>query len=141
MWDSVRLGAGAVPIKTAYGWLEIYHGVNPEQGYCLGAVLMDLRDPSQILARSNMPFLIPEAEYERTGFYHNVVFTCGAVVTKVADEDIVRIYYGAADQYTCRADIELEDILDSLHAPALAPAAAPEISALPGPTALSCPIE
>jgi predicted GH43/DUF377 family glycosyl hydrolase len=119
MWDSMRLGAGAVPIKTDYGWLEIYHGVNPEQGYCLGAVLLDLEDPTQILARSSIPFLIPETEYERVGFYGNVVFTCGAVATQVENAAVVRIYYGAADQYTCRADIALEDILDSLHAPAL----------------------
>lgn len=45
MWDSLRIGAGAVPIKTEQGWLEIYHGVNPEQGYCPGAVLMDAGDP------------------------------------------------------------------------------------------------
>ncbi|MHB9134055.1 MAG: glycoside hydrolase family 130 protein [Armatimonadota bacterium] len=119
MWDAIRIGAGAVPIKTDYGWLEIYHGVNAEQGYCLGAVLLDLENPAKILARSNIPFLIPETEYERTGFYGNVVFTCGAVVTEVANEKVVRIYYGAADQYTCRADVEMEDILDSLHAPAL----------------------
>lgn len=140
MWDSIRIGAGAVPIKTEYGWLEIYHGVNEQQGYCLGAVLLDLEEPSKILARSNIPFLIPETEYERTGFYGNVVFTCGAVVTEAQDQRIVRIYYGAADQYTCRADIELEDILDSLHAPALFVPVPVDIDEVPVPPGSSCPL-
>jgi predicted GH43/DUF377 family glycosyl hydrolase len=140
MWDSIRIGAGAVPIKTEHGWLEIYHGVNVEQGYCLGAVLMDLDDPCRILARSNVPFLIPETEYERTGFYGNVVFTCGAVVTEVAGSSIVRIYYGAADQYTCRADIDLEDILDSLHAPALSVSAPVDLNQVPYQSGTACPL-
>jgi len=139
MWDSIRIGAGAVPIKTEQGWLEIYHGVNPEQGYCLGAVLLDLHDPSRILARSNVPFLIPETEYERLGFYGNVVFTCGAVVA--ASGDTLQIYYGAADQYTCRADIMLEDILDSLHAPALFVPAPVDIDEVPMPPGTACPLK
>lgn len=141
MWDSIRIGAGAVPIKTPYGWLEIYHGVNEQQGYCLGAVLLDINDPSRILARSNIPFLIPETEYERVGFYGNVVFTCGAVVTEASNASIVSIYYGAADQYTCRADIALEDILDSIHAPALEVPPPVDLNQVPMPTGASCPYE
>jgi len=140
MWDSIRLGAGAIPIKTEYGWLEIYHGVNELQGYCLGAVLLDLNEPSKILARSNIPFLIPETEYERTGFFGNVVFTCGAVITESQDKRIVRIYYGAADQYTCRADIDLEDILDSLHTPALIVPVPVDIDEVPVAPGSSCPL-
>jgi predicted GH43/DUF377 family glycosyl hydrolase len=142
MWDSIRIGAGAVPIKTADGWLEIYHGVNEQLGYCLGAVLLDLHDPSKILARSNVPFLIPETEYERTGFYGNVVFTCGAVVTTHESDPVVHIYYGAADQYTCRADIELEDILDSLHAPVfVATEPQAKLEEVPIQSGIACPLE
>jgi predicted GH43/DUF377 family glycosyl hydrolase len=115
MWDSVRIGAGAIPIRTAAGWLEIYHGVSAELGYCLGAVLLDLEDPSQILARSPIPLLKPETAYERSGFYSNVVFTCGATVSQsLAEGTVVRIYYGAVDETTCRVDIPLEDILTHL---------------------------
>ncbi|MHB9025732.1 MAG: glycoside hydrolase family 130 protein [Armatimonadota bacterium] len=122
MWDSARIGAGAVPIKTPVGWLEIYHGVNAEQGYCLGAVLLDLDDPSRVLARSPLPLLSPETEYERSGFYSNVVFTCGATVTHTpAAGAVVQIYYGAVDETTCRADIPLADILDHLLTPETAP--------------------
>jgi hypothetical protein len=63
------------------------------------------------------------------------------VVTKVGDEPVLRIYYGAADQYTCRADIELEDILDSLHAPALSPPVPVDFNTMPAPTDIACPLE
>lgn len=115
MWDDLRIGAGAVPIRTDAGWLEIYHGVNEKQGYCLGAVLLDLEDPSHIIARSSHPILSPETEYERNGFYHNVVFSCGAIVNRTEnDGKVVQIYYGAVDETTCRVSIPLQDILDTL---------------------------
>ncbi|MHB9025716.1 MAG: glycoside hydrolase family 130 protein, partial [Armatimonadota bacterium] len=114
MWDETRIGAGSVPFKTAEGWLAIYHGVNPEQGYCLGAVLMDLEDPSRVLARSEQPLLVPKESYERLGFYGNVVFTCGSVVR---EDGNVYIYYGAADEHMCCAWIAIDDILASLRPP------------------------
>lgn len=118
MWDSLRIGAGAVPMKTPAGWLEVYHGVNAEHGYCLGAVLLDLDDPSVVIARSADPLLAPETDYERSGFYRNVVFTCGATVTQTpANGDMVQIYYGAVDETTCRVDIPLVDIFDHLLIP------------------------
>lgn len=101
-------------------------------------MLLDLEDPSKILARSNAPFLIPETEYERTGFFGNVVFTCGAVVT--GSNELLQIYYGAADQYTCRADIYLEDILDSLHTPALFVAPPVNIDEVPMQPGTACPL-
>ncbi|MHB0999998.1 MAG: glycoside hydrolase family 130 protein [Armatimonadota bacterium] len=118
MWDSVRIGAGAVPIKTSAGWLVIYHGVNAQQGYCLGAALLDIDNPSRVIVRSSFPLLSPETEYERSGFYSNVVFTCGAMVTQTpAQGEVVQIYYGAVDETTCRVDIPLVDILDHLLIP------------------------
>lgn len=119
MWDGLRIGAGDTPIKTDAGWLTIYHGVNREHGYCLGALLLNLDDPRQVVARSDTPILTPQAPYERIGFYGNVVFTCGSV----ADEaGMLHIYYGAADAYTCCATVPIADILDSLHAPTVQPA-------------------
>jgi predicted GH43/DUF377 family glycosyl hydrolase len=114
-WDSHRIGGGDVPFLTDEGWLTIYHGVNREQGYCLGALLLDRDDPSRVIARSSEPLLLPEAEYERVGFYGNVVFTCGTVLD---DEGMLHIYYGSADEHTCRASIALDDVLDSLKVPA-----------------------
>lgn len=67
-WDNGRIGGGAVPIKTEIGWLELYHGATKDDRYCIGAVLLDLNDPSIIVARSDTPILEPEADYEVNGF-------------------------------------------------------------------------
>ncbi|RYY57389.1 MAG: glycosidase [Chitinophagaceae bacterium] len=113
-WDSKRVGAGAAPIKTSKGWLEIYHGANADHQYCLGAVLLDLDDPSIVLARSENPVMSPVAEYERTGFFGNVVFTNGHVLHP--DGDRLTLYYGAADEHVCAADISISEILSQLTA-------------------------
>jgi predicted GH43/DUF377 family glycosyl hydrolase len=109
-WDSARVGAGAAPIKTSEGWLEIYHGADKHQRYCLGAVLLDLHDPRKVLARSHDPILEPELDYEKTGFFGNVVFTNGHVV----DGDQVMVYYGASDEVICGAVLHIEEVLDAV---------------------------
>jgi beta-1,2-mannobiose phosphorylase / 1,2-beta-oligomannan phosphorylase len=115
MWDDVKVGGGAVPFRVHVdrrdSWLAIYHGVgrNPPT-YALGALLLDLYDPSKVLARSREPILRPEASYEKEGFFGSVVFTCGALV----EGDLVRIYYGAADDVTAVADLSLQEILAGL---------------------------
>lgn len=110
MWDSVRIGAGAAPIRTDAGWLEIYHGADEDNRYALGAVLLDLDDPSIVLARSETPLLEPEAEYEKTGFFGNVVFTNGHLV----NGDELTIYYGASDEVICGAKFSIAAILKEL---------------------------
>jgi predicted GH43/DUF377 family glycosyl hydrolase len=81
--------------------------------YSLGALLLDARDPSRVLARSREPILSPETPYEREGFFGGVVFTCGLI----ADGDRVRIYYGAADGVTAVADLSLDEILAGMASP------------------------
>lgn len=109
-WDCERIGAGASPIRTEKGWLEIYHGSNDESRYCLGALLLDLEDPSKVLARSSEPIMEPIALYEQEGFFGNVVFTNGHIV----DGDIITLYYGASDTVICGATISIADILNTL---------------------------
>lgn len=109
-WDSVRVGAGASPIKTSEGWLEIYHGADHQHRYCLGAVLLDLHDPSKVLARSKDPLLEPVYDYEQSGFFGNVVFTNGHIV----DGDAITIYYGASDEVICGARLSVEGVLAAL---------------------------
>jgi predicted GH43/DUF377 family glycosyl hydrolase len=115
-WDDAKVGGGAVPfrVKSARGdgWLAVYHGVteSPATTYSLGALLLDARDPSRVIGRSREPVLRPEAPYEREGFFGGVVFSCGLL----ADGDIVRVYYGAADGVTAVADLSLADILAGL---------------------------
>jgi len=110
MWDAARVGAGASPIRTDQGWLEIYHGADHNHRYCLGALLLDLNDPSKVLARSKEPIMEPNAPYEQTGFFGNVVFTNGHLV----DGDRITMYYGASDEVICRADFSIAEILESL---------------------------
>ncbi|MBE3573997.1 MAG: glycoside hydrolase family 130 protein [Firmicutes bacterium] len=111
MWDGIRVGAGAPPLLTPEGWLEIYHGANEDNSYFLGAVLLDRQDPTRVLARSQDPVMSPIMGYERTGFFNNTVFTCGVVP---GPGEQLRIYYGAADKVTAVADTTLGAVMDSL---------------------------
>ncbi len=109
-WDSGRIGGGAVPIATPRGWLKIYHAADRGDRYCLGALLLKREDPSVILGQLEKPLLEPEADYEKNGFFGNVVFTCGALI----EGDTLRIYYGAADDKICLAETSLSALLDRL---------------------------
>lgn len=111
-WDSARVGAGAAPIKTDKGWLEIYHGADHQHHYCLGAFLLDRDDPSKVIARTENPIMIPTAEYELSGFFGNVVFTNGHVLGP--DGDTVTVYYGASDEFVCGARFSIKEIISLL---------------------------
>jgi predicted GH43/DUF377 family glycosyl hydrolase len=69
-----------------------------------------LKDPSKVIARSVKPILEPTADYEKKGFFNNVVFTNGHVV----NGDNIVLYYGASDQVICGADLSIEGVLDRL---------------------------
>ena len=109
-WDSVRVGAGAPPVKTDKGWLEIYHGADENNRYCLGALLLDLDDPSKVIARSEEPIMEPSAPYELEGFFGNVVFSSGQIV----EGDELTMYYGASDEVICGAKFSIDNILSTL---------------------------
>jgi predicted GH43/DUF377 family glycosyl hydrolase len=111
-WDEMKIGPGAPPMKTARGWLHIYHGVFPTMDGCvyrLGAALHDLSDPSKIIAVGDDWILQPEEEYEITGYVHNVVFCCGAVPE---GDGSVKIYWGGADKVMCVGNANLEALVD-----------------------------
>ncbi len=106
VWDGAKIGAGAQPIKTKYGWLLIYHGADHSHVYRLGVMLLDLSDPTTLIYRSPNFVLEPKERYEvgEVGkhWVHNVVFTCGAVPLEANKEildaeDEILVYYGAAD--------------------------------------------
>lgn len=109
-FDSKRLGAGCAPIKTAKGWLMIYHGATKENRYCLGAILLDLKDPSVVIARSGTPIMEPMEKYERTGFFGEVIFTNGHII----NGDEIKMYYGAADEFVGLATFSINEILKTL---------------------------
>lgn len=109
-WDNGRVGCSAVPFMTDKGWLEIYHGATLDDRYCLGAALLDKKEPWKVIARSWRPVLQPEEEYELNGYFGNVVFNCGVL----AEDGVVKIYYGAADNYVAYASVSLKDIMADL---------------------------
>jgi len=110
-WDEARIGASVVPIRVEQGWLELYHGVDRTNRYGMGALLLDGEDPSKVLARAPDPLLVPEVDYERAGFLHDVVFPSGHVVL---DDSRIRVYYGAADSFLAAADFSIGDVLARL---------------------------
>jgi len=115
-WDSGRIGGGTPPIRTDRGWLHIYHGSRkPREGeevgaYCGAAVLLDLDDPTQIVAKSIEPFIEPTEPFETQGFVNNVVFPTG--ITERDDE--LLLYCGAADENLSVAGVSKSALLDSL---------------------------
>jgi len=113
LWDELRTGAGATPFRVPQGWLEIYHGVDRSTRYALGALLLDADDPSQVIARSPDPILVPTTPYERRGLFDDVVFTCGHVNVDPEGTEI-RVYYGAADSSLAAADFTVAEIIDQM---------------------------
>ena len=110
MWDSEKIGAAAPPIKTKHGWLFIYHGVSKTTSYRLGAALLDLKNPSLILARTADPIFEPVEKYEMEGQISKVVFSCGMVLR----QDTLFLYYGAADSTVGVAKLSLKKLLSIL---------------------------
>jgi predicted GH43/DUF377 family glycosyl hydrolase len=114
-WDDLKIGGGAPPVRVRFrgrtAWLAVYHGVRAQPlQYALGALILDGDDPSRVLGRSREPILAPEAPYERTGFFGEVVFTCGLLL----DDGRLRVYYGAADEVCAVADLSLDSVLAGL---------------------------
>ena len=110
MWDGNKVGIAAPPVKTKNGWLLLYHGVSWSTVYRVGAVLLDLKDPTVVLARTAVPLFEPEAEYEMEGTMPRVVFPCGLTVRG----DTAFLYYGAADSVVGVATFSIKEILKRL---------------------------
>ncbi|MFO8008696.1 MAG: glycoside hydrolase family 130 protein [Candidatus Brocadiia bacterium] len=111
-WQATKIGAGPVPIETDEGWLLIYHGVITKCNgfiYSVGAALLDLDRPWEVLYRTRPYLLSPLADYERVGNVPNVVFPCAATVDEASGE--LALYYGGADTCVCVAYAQLEDIV------------------------------
>ena len=119
MWDAIKIGAGAQPLKTKYGWLNIYHGVDFRFHYSLGVFLTALDDPAKLLYRSPNAILEPEDSYEvgvsGESWVPNVVFTCGAVSAKdkavLEDNDEIYVYYGGADTVIGMASATVAELI------------------------------
>ncbi len=121
-WDE-NIGSGPTPIKTREGWLHIYHGVATHFAssniYQAGVSLLDLNDPSIVLARGRYNILEPREMYELTGQVQNVVFPSGMVVEDYDDEGFaltdskVLVYYGAADTVVGLAVSTVKELIEA----------------------------
>lgn len=110
-WDSSRIGAAAIPIEVEQGWLLIYYGAKDTSAgplVRLGAAILDREDPSQVIARSNIPILGPRESYERVGDMPNMVFSCGAILR----EDELWVYYGASKSCICLGTVGVEELVE-----------------------------
>lgn len=108
-WEFVQIGNCGSPIELDEGWLLLTHGVGPVRKYSIGAVLLDKRDPSKILARSSEPLLRPEAP-EREGYVPNVVYTCGAL----RHRDQIILPYAISDTFSTFATIRIAALMKAL---------------------------
>ena len=111
-WEIRVRGAGPPPIKTKEGWLLFYHAESKyDPGkYKVGAMLLDLKDPSKVLCCAREPVIEPNEFYENNGFKRGVVYASGAVVKN----NLLLVYYGASDSYVCVAFSDLDDFLKAL---------------------------
>ena len=112
--ESDHVEIGSAPIKTKDGWLLIYSHIqnyfSDNKIFGIEALLLDLKDPTKVVARTSGPLLVPEETYEEFGQVPNVIFPSGAFV---AGKKLF-IYYGATDTTCCRASVNLEDLLRSI---------------------------
>lgn len=106
-WELNKIGAGSPPIHIPEGWLVFYHGVDRNERYSMGYLLLEYENPSNILYRSKEPIMEPIMEYEKSGFFSETIFPCTAILS----DDKIIIYYGAADCNICRVDIRLDELL------------------------------
>ena len=109
-WETLKIGGSVPPIKTEKGWLLLYHAVDEKLVYRGSVALLDLKNPSKVLARIPYPLLEPEEEYELIGDVNNVVFPEGGYI----HNDELHIYYGAADKYIALARIGIDELFDEL---------------------------
>jgi predicted GH43/DUF377 family glycosyl hydrolase len=108
-WELMQLGNCGSPLETEAGWLVITHGVGPFRRYTLGAVLLDLGDPSRVVGHLREPLLEPDAG-EREGYVPNVVYSCGSMI----HHDHLVLPYGYADVGASVATVPLDALLDRL---------------------------
>lgn len=106
MWDCKKVGIAGPPLRIDDGWLLIYHGVDNDNVYRLGAAILDSNDPNKVLAVQDEPILEPELNWEINGLVPNVVFSCGACIV----DRFLYVYYGAADTSIGVAGIGIDNI-------------------------------
>jgi predicted GH43/DUF377 family glycosyl hydrolase len=110
-WEFIQIGNCGSPLETDEGWIVLTHGVGPMRKYCIGAILLDLENPTKIIARLGEPLLAPH-EKEREGYVPNVVYSCGAII----HNDELVIPYAMSDINSGIAVVEVKELITCMHA-------------------------
>ena len=108
-WEFVQVGNAGSPLETEHGWLVVTHGVGPMRTYSLGAMLLDLDDPTKVVARLKEPLLTAN-EKERDGYVPNVVYSCGSLIH---NNELI-IPYAMSDYSSTIAGFPLGELFDEL---------------------------
>ena len=108
-WEFVQIGNCGSPLETERGWLLLTHGVGPMRRYCIGASLLDLDDPSRVIAQTAEPLLMANEE-ERDGYVPNVVYSCGGLI----HDGLLVLPYGMSDSATGVATVDVDELLTSM---------------------------
>jgi predicted GH43/DUF377 family glycosyl hydrolase len=108
-WEFVQIGNCGSPVELDDCWLLLTHGVGPVRKYSIGAVLLDKKDPSKVLARSREPLVRPEPT-EREGYVPNVVYTCGAM----RHGDQIILPYAISDTFSNFATIKITALMQAV---------------------------
>ncbi|MEO7125916.1 MAG: glycoside hydrolase family 130 protein [Nakamurella sp.] len=109
-WELIQLGNCGSPIETSDGWLVLTHGVGPVREYAIGAILLDINDPTVVVGALRRPLLVPVGE-EREGYVPNVVYSCGALL----HGGTLVLPYGCSDSSIRVAFIDLDRLLRRIH--------------------------
>lgn len=105
-WELIHVGNCGPPMETSSGWLVLTHGAGPMRRYVISAVLLDLNDPSRVIAAYPWPLLEPQ-EDERSGYVPNVVYSCGGLIYR----GTLVLPYGFSDCATRIARVDVEALL------------------------------
>ena len=109
VWEGLKIGAAAAPLKTEKGWLLLYHGVDSKSVYRVGALLLDLDNPRKVIARTKNPIMQPQEYYEKFGLViNNTVFPTANLI----HNGEIYIYYGCCDTCIALAAVPLEEMLE-----------------------------
>ena len=108
-WEFVQIGNCGSPIETEEGWLVLTHGVGSMREYCIGAILLDLNNPSKVLGSLIDPLLVSINE-GRKGYVPNVVYSCGAIIH---NNELI-IPYAMSDTCSGIATVSLKDLLNNI---------------------------
>jgi predicted GH43/DUF377 family glycosyl hydrolase len=107
LWEIIQTGNCGSPLETEHGWLVLTHGVGPVREYCIGAILLDLDDPTQVIASLEEPLITPD---DRAGYVPNVVYSCGGLI----HDGTLWIPHGVGDNRIRVASVRVDELIAAM---------------------------